>query len=405
MNLFEKYQNQFPALKIKMNDKPLVYLDTAATSLKPQRVIDSIVNYYTNLSCNVHRSIHTLGEEATIEYEGTRDVLKSFVNAHKREEIIFTKGTTEGLNLLARTLGEGLQEGDQVLITELEHHSNIVPWQLACQRSGATLKYIPLNNSLELDLDSLDTLLSERTKIVSFSGLSNTLGTTSNIESIIQKVREKTQAKVIVDAAQLVLHRRLDVQKLDCDFLVFSAHKVFGPTGVGVLYGKEKLLNSLPPFHGGGDMIDKVSFEETTYNDLPYKFEAGTPAIASVVAFKEAIKFLEDVGIEQLHSYTHELNSYLKENLLSIPGIKIFESKNQKSSITSFTIEGVHNQDLASLISMDGVAIRTGHHCTQPLLRKLNVSSTARISLSLYNSKSDIDVCISSLKKAQEILR
>ncbi len=402
---FEEIKNDFPMLSQTMNGKRLVYLDSAATTLKPTSVISSIRKYYETNTCNVHRSIHSLSEETTIEYEATRDTIQKALNAQHREEIIFTKGTTESLNLLARSLGDHiLKMDDEILLTELEHHSNIVPWQLCSERTNSKIKVLPINDSGDLDLTELPKLLNNKTKIVSLSGISNTLGTINPIKKIIQLIREHSDAYIIIDAAQMISQTDINVQELDCDFLVFSGHKYYGPTGVGVLYGKKKLLEMMPPFHGGGDMINVVTFEKTTYNDLPFKFEAGTPAIASVIALKKSFEYVKSLGKENINKYTKELFTYLKSELIKIEGLKILGKPQLQAPIVSFVIEGVSNQDLATLIGMDGIAIRTGHHCTQPLMQKLGVSSTARIAISFYNSKEDITLLVAAIKKAKEML-
>lgn len=392
-------------LQTKMNDKRLVYLDSAATTLKPKSVSEAITKYYENTTCNVHRSIHSLSEKTTIAYEKTRDTIHHALNSKHREEIIFTKGTTESLNLLARSLGDFvLKKDDEILLTELEHHSNIVPWQLCAERTGAKIKVLPIDDNGDLDLSKLDVLLSEKTKIFSFSGVSNTLGTINPVKEILSIIKNKSSAYTILDAAQMISQRDIDVQDLDVDFLVFSGHKYYGPTGVGILYGKKDLLEMIPPFHGGGDMIDKVTFEKTTYNDLPFKFEAGTPSIASVIGLNHAFEYVKSLGKQNIQEYTSSLFKDLKSKLSEIEGIKILGNPKKQAPIISFVFDKVSNQDLATLISMDGVAIRTGHHCTQPLMNVLGVSSTARIALSFYNNQEDINILVNSLKKAKEML-
>ncbi len=405
MSLFEKIYQDFPMLQTKMNDKRLVYLDSAATTLKPKSVSEAITKYYENTTCNVHRSIHSLSEKTTIAYEKTRDTIHHALNSKHREEIIFTKGTTESLNLLARSLGDFvLKKDDEILLTELEHHSNIVPWQLCAERTGAKIKVLPIDDNGDLDLSKLDVLLSEKTKIFSFSGVSNTLGTINPVKEILSIIKNKSSAYTILDAAQMISQRDIDVQDLDVDFLVFSGHKYYGPTGVGILYGKKDLLEMIPPFHGGGDMIDKVTFEKTTYNDLPFKFEAGTPSIASVIGLNHAFEYVKSLGKQNIQEYTSSLFKDLKSKLSEIEGIKILGNPKKQAPIISFVFDKVSNQDLATLISMDGVAIRTGHHCTQPLMNVLGVSSTARIALSFYNNQEDINILVNSLKKAKEML-
>ncbi len=405
MNFFDQIKQDFPMLNQSMNGNRLVYLDSAATTLKPKSVIEAVNKYYNELTCNVHRSIHSLSEQATILYEQTRDTIHQAINSKHREEIIFTKGTTESLNLLAHSLGDHvLNVDDEVLLTELEHHSNIVPWQLASERRKAHIKVLPINDSGELILEELSNLLTEKTKIVSFSGISNTLGTINPVKEVIRIIREKSNALIVLDAAQMISQVNIDVQELDCDFLVFSGHKYYGPTGTGVLYGKKHLLEAMPPFHGGGDMIDQVSFEKTTYNDLPFKFEAGTPSIASVIGLNEAFKYIENIGKPKIKEHTTQLYSILKNKLNEDEDITVHGPSSNQAPILSFNIKGVSNQDLATLISMDGVAIRTGHHCTQPLMKRLGVSSTARVAISLYNSEEDIEIFMKSLNKAKDIL-
>ncbi len=401
----ELIKQDFPMLSQKMNGNRLVYLDSAATTLKPLAVIQSIRKYYETNTCNVHRSIHSLSEETTIEYESTRDVIQKSLNAMHREEIIFTKGTTESLNLLARSLGDHvLKHEDEILLTELEHHSNIVPWQLCTERTQSNIKVLPINEDGDLNLEKLPTLLSDKTKIVSLSGVSNTLGTINPLKEIIKLIRKHSKAYIIIDAAQMISQTDIDVQDLDCDFLVFSGHKYYGPTGIGVLYGKKDLLEMMPPFHGGGDMINIVTFEKTTYNDLPFKFEAGTPAIASVIALKESFRYVKKLGKKNINEHTQNLFTYLKSELLKIEGLIILGNPKRQAPIVSFVIDGVSNQDLATLMGMDGIAIRTGHHCTQPLMKKLGVTSTARIAISFYNTKEDIILLIAAIKKAKEML-
>jgi cysteine desulfurase/selenocysteine lyase len=389
----EKVRNDFPMLKQKT-----VYLDSAATSLKPQIVIDAVNEYNSTLTTNVHRSIHKLGEDVTKLYEQTRDQASKFLNTRFREEIIFTKGTTEGINLLANTLD--FQKGDEVLISELEHHSNIVPWQL----KGLITTPIKIDAQGDIDLQDFKSKFSKKTKLVSITGMSNVLGTITPLKEMI-KIAHSHSCKVLCDAAQLIVHRKVDVQDLDVDFLVFSAHKLYGPTGVGILYGKKELLTELPPFLGGGDMIDKVSFERTTYNDLPYKLEAGTPNIEGVLGLGKVFDYLESLDLQVLHDHESQLFDYAKEELLKIPGLKILGNPIEKGSVISFIIDDVNLHDLATIIGMDNIAIRTGHHCAQPLHTVLDIPSSARLSLAFYNNKSDIDALINSLTKALNILR
>ncbi len=390
-------------LNEQMNGKPLTYLDSAATALKPLSVLEEIENYYKRGTTNVHRSIHSLGEKMTQKYEKTRDTLVHFLNAKSREEIVFTKGTTDGLNLLARCLDYKLKTGDEILISELEHHSNIVPWQMTCERTGAVLKVVSIDENGDLDLEDYKSKLSVKTKIVSIIALSNVLGTRTPVKEMAAMAHEKG-ALFISDAAQLVVQEKVDVQELGVDFLVFSAHKLYGPTGVGVLYGKKDLLEEMPPYAGGGDMIDQVTFEKTTFNDLPYKFEAGTPNISGVIAFQKSLEFVESLGFDAIQEYDKHLLNYGLDKLKALPGFNLIGNPKNRGPIITFTIDGVHTHDLVTMITMEGVAIRTGHHCAQPLHRKLGIVSSARASLTIYNNEDDIERLYGALKKAQELL-
>ena len=398
-----KIRAQFPILNRKVNGKDLVYLDNGATTQKPQSVIDAETNYYTYENSNVHRGVHFLSGLATDKFEATRDAVQAFIGAKHKHEIIFTKGTTDSINLVANGYRTLLVEGDEIIISELEHHSNIVPWQICCEISGATLKVIPLLDNGSLDMNEFDNLLSKNTKLVSVSHISNALGTVNDIEAIIAKAHNFS-AKVMIDGAQAASHVALDMQKLDADFYCFSAHKLFGPTGVGVLYGKEEILNVLPPYQGGGEMIKEVSFEKTTYACLPHKFEAGTPNISGVIAFKQAIDFITGLGVSEIAKYEEELLQYATAEVLKIEGLKIYGTAPHKSGIISFNIEGLHPYDIGMIVDKMGVAIRTGHHCTQPIMERFNILGTARISLSVYNTKKEIDVCIKAIKKAKLML-
>ena len=398
-----KIRSQFPILNRKVNGKDLVYFDNGATTQKPQSVIDAEANYYTDQNSNVHRGVHFLSGLATDKFEETRDAVQDFIGAKHKHEIIFTKGTTDAINLVANAYRILLSKGDEIIISELEHHSNIVPWQMCCEISGASLNVIPLLDNGELDMNEFNNLLSESTKLVAVSHISNALGTISPIEEIISKAH-KIGAKVLIDGAQAASHIALDMQKLDADFYCFSAHKMFGPTGVGVLYGKEEILNILPPYQGGGEMIKEVSFEKTTYACLPHKFEAGTPNISGVIAFKQAIDFITDLGVSEIAKYEDELLQYATAEVLKIEGIKIYGTAAHKSGIISFNIEGLHPYDIGMIVDKMGVAIRTGHHCTQPIMDRFNIPGTARISLSVYNTKQEIDVCINAIKKAKLML-
>jgi cysteine desulfurase/selenocysteine lyase len=398
----EEIRKQFPVLNEEVNGHPLVYLDNGATTLKPYSVIESINCYNSKETANVHRGIHRLSELSTVKYEATRDLAKELINANKREEVIFTKGTTESINLVARTLGETFKSGDEIVITYMEHHSNIVPWQMLCEKNNLKLKAIPLNEHGELDLSDIDTIITDRTVLVSFNWISNSLGTINPIETLIEKAHKK-DALVLVDAAQASAHIKIDVKKLDIDLMAFSAHKMFGPTGVGVLYGKEKILNRMPPFHGGGDMIDRVTIEKTTFNDLPYKFEAGTPNISGVIGFGKAIEFINTLNLEEVFQYEHELLEYAQERLTKLPGLKEIGTAKNKTNIFSFVIDGIHPQDIATFIDKYGIAIRTGHHCTQPVMDHFKVSATCRASFSIYNTKEEVDKLYQALEKVIDI--
>jgi len=398
-----KIRSQFPILNRKVNGKDLVYFDNGATTQKPQSVIDAEANYYTDENSNVHRGVHFLSGLATDKFEETRDAVQDFIGAKHKHEIIFTKGTTDAINLVANAYRILLSKGDEIIISELEHHSNIVPWQMCCEISGASLKVIPLLDDGELDMNEFNNLLSESTKVVAVSHISNALGTISPIEEIITKAH-KVGAKVLIDGAQAASHIALDMQKLNADFYCFSAHKMFGPTGVGVLYGKEEILNKLPPYQGGGEMIKEVSFEKTTYACLPHKFEAGTPNISGVIAFKQAIDFITELGVATIAKYEDELLQYATTEILKIEGVKIYGTAKNKSGIISFNIDGLHPYDIGMIIDKMGVAIRTGHHCAQPIMDRFSIPGTARISLSVYNTKAEVDVCMNAIKKAKLML-
>ena len=398
-----KIREQFPILKRKVNDKDLVYFDNGATTQKPQSVIDAVSNYYQEENANVHRGVHFLSGLATDKFEETRNTIQQFIGAKHNHEIIFTKGTTESINLVANGFRSLLKKGDEIIISGLEHHSNIVPWQMCCELSGATLKVIPLLDNGSLDMENFNNLLSKNTKLVAVSHVSNTLGTINPIEEIIEK-SHTVGAKVLIDGAQAASHICLNMQELDADFYCFSAHKMYGPTGVGVLYGKEKILNTLPPYQGGGEMIKEVSFEKTTYASLPYKFEAGTPNIAGVIAFKSSIDFITELGVENISKYEDELLQYATSEILKIEGVKIYGTSKNKSGIISFNVEGIHPYDIGTIVDKMGIAIRTGHHCTQPIMKRYNIPGTVRISLAAYNTKAEVDICIIAIKKAQEML-
>ena len=398
-----KIRKQFPILSRKVNGHDLVYFDNGATTQKPQSVITAESNYYQNENSNVHRGVHFLSGLATDKFEETRITIQNFISAKHSHEIIFTKGTTDSINIVASGYRTLLNKGDEIIISELEHHSNIVPWQMCCEQSGATLKVIPLLDNGSLDMIAFENFLSENTKLVSVSHISNTLGTINPIEEIIEKA-QAVGAKVMIDGAQAAAHISLNMQSLGADFYCFSAHKLYGPTGVGILYGKEDVLNELPPYQGGGEMIKEVSFKKTTYACLPHKFEAGTPNIAGVVAFKSAIDFITELGLSDIAKYEEELLQYATEEVLKIEGLKIYGTAKNKSGIISFNINELHPYDIGMIVDKMGIAIRTGHHCTQPIMERFNIPGTARISLAVYNTKEEIDVCINALKKAKMML-
>lgn len=397
-------RQQFPILNREVKDKPLVYFDNAATSQKPQVVIDALVNYYTQYNANIHRGIHTLAEEATAAFEATRDTVRQFIHAAFREEIIFTRGTTEGINLVANTWGrQNINAGDEIIISTMEHHSNIVPWQILCEEKKAVLKVIPINDQGELLMDEFIKLLSSKTKLVSIVHASNALGTINPVNEIIDAAH-KAGAVVLVDGAQSTVHLDIDVQQMDCDFFAFSAHKLYGPTGMGILYGKKNWLEAMPVFHGGGEMIKEVTFEKTTYNDLPYKFEAGTPNIADAIAFKTALDFISQTGKDKISQHEEELLKYATEQLEQLPGLKIIGTAKEKVSVISFIIDKIHPQDIGILLDNQGIAVRTGHHCTQPLMDRFGIPGTTRASFAVYNTKEEIDQLVTALKKVIKIL-
>lgn len=397
-------RKDFPILSRKIKGKDLVYLDNGATTQKPSQVIDTINEYYANENSNIHRGVHTLSQEATTKYEEARQTIQEFIGAQHSHEIIFTSGTTGSINLIASSFGKKhINKDDEVLISAMEHHSNIVPWQMICEEKGAILKVIPINKKGELIIDELDNLLSPKTKIVAVNHISNTLGTINPIETIIEKAHQQN-ALVLIDAAQSIAHTPINVIELDVDFLVFSGHKMFGPTGVGVLYGKEELLNDLPPYQGGGDMIKEVTFEKTTYNCLPHKLEAGTPNIAGGIGIGEAANYIQKIGFDFIHQQEKELLHYGTQKLLEIEGLRIIGTADQKTSVISFVIEGVHPFDVGTIIDQLGIAVRTGHHCTQPLMQFFEIPGTIRASFSFYNTKEEIDIFIEALKRALKML-
>ncbi len=401
----EKIRADFPVLHQEINGKPLVYFDNAATTQKPQVVIDALSQYYQGYNANIHRGLHTLAEKATAAFEETRETVRAFLNAAETAEIIFTGGTTDGINLVAQTYGrQHIGPGDEVLVSGMEHHSNIVPWQMICAEKGARLRVIPVTDAGELDLSALDTLLTDKTRLVSVVHVSNSLGTINPVAEIIARAHAQG-VPVLLDGAQATSHLDIDVQALDCDFFVFSAHKLYGPTGAGVLYGKRALLDAMPPYQGGGEMIKDVSFEGTTYNELPYKFEAGTPNIADIVAMKLAIDYVNQIGKGAIAAYEHALLQYATEQLQQIEGLRIVGTAQEKVSVVSFVVEGVHHQDLGILLDTYGIAIRTGHHCTQPLMDRFQLPGTARASLAFYNTREEIDRLVVGLQRAIRMFR
>jgi len=392
-----KIRDDFPILKSRINNHQLVYFDNAATTQKPQSVIDGISNYYKSYNANIHRGIHSLAEKATEEFEETRSLVKEFINASSENEIIFTRGTTEGINLISSSLSKFyFNEGDEIIISEMEHHSNIVPWQMIADENKLNLKVINVSENGEIDIDHFKSLISEKTKLVSIVYISNTLGTINPVKKIIEKCKENNILSV-VDGAQSSAHKKIDVTDLNCDFYVFSAHKMYGPTGVGVVYGKEEILEKMPPYMGGGEMIKDVSFSNTSYNNLPYKFEAGTPNIGDVIGFKEAINYIKSIGIDNIETYEISLKEYTEDALKKIDGIKVVGTAKDKVGIFSFTTDKVHYYDLGLLLDAKGIALRTGHHCTQPLMDKYSLDGTARLSLAIYNSTEEVDYFVESL--------
>jgi len=397
-------RQQFPVLNRLVKGKPLIYFDNAATSQKPQVVIDALVEYYSGFNANIHRGIHTLAEEATAAFEATRDTVKQFINAGTREEIIFTRGTTESINLVAYTWGrQNIGAGDEIIISTMEHHSNIVPWQMLCEEKGAVLKVIPINDEGELLMDEYKKLLSPKTKLVSVVHVSNALGTVNPVKQITE-LAHAAGAIVLIDGAQSSVHLDIDVQKIDADFFAFSSHKLYGATGAGVLYGKRSLLESMPPFQGGGEMIREVTFGKTTYADLPYKFEAGTPNIADTVVLKTAIEFINKIGKDKIRQHENELLKYATTQLEQIPGLQIIGRAKEKVSLISFVIDKIHPQDIGILLDNRGVAVRTGHHCAQPLMQRCGITGTTRASFAVYNTKEEIDELITGLHKVIKML-
>lgn len=401
----ENIRKDFKILEQIVHNKPLVYFDNAATTHKPTGVVDKTVEFYEKYNSNIHRAAHYLINIATQEYEKSRAYIKEFLNAASTDEILFTSGTTAGLNLLAFSFTERyIKSGDNVIISEMEHHANIVPWQLACERKGANLRVIPITDSGELIIEELLKLIDGRTKIISIAYISNVLGTINDVRKVIE-IAHKMDIPVVLDAAQAVAHLEIDVQELDCDFLVFSGHKIYGPTGIGILYGKAKYLNEMPPYQSGGEMIKQVSFEKTTFNELPYKFEPGTPNICGAIALSEGMKYIKNIGIPAIAAYENELLRYAEEKILEIDGVHIIGTAPEKAGALSFGIQAIHHYDIGVLLDQMGVAIRTGHHCAQPLMKRFGIEGTARASFALYNTKAEIDYFISSLQRAIKLLK
>ncbi len=402
----QKIRNLFPILQTKINEKPLVYLDNAATSQKPISVIETWEKYYKTLNANVHRGIHTLSQQATEEMESSRKKIQKFINAEKDYEVIFTKGTTEGINLIAYSISHLISKNDEIIISYLEHHSNIVPWQMLCERTGAKLKVIPMDENGVLQMDALENMLSEKTKIVSVNQVSNALGIINPIDEIIAKTRQQSDALVVIDGAQSVSHFQIDVQKMDCDFFVFSGHKMYAPMGTGILYGKESALNKLMPFHGGGEMIATCSFDKTTYADLPFRFEAGTPNVGGNIALGAAVDFIQSIGHEQIITHEKTLLNYAQEQLLQIDGLKIYGRNAEKAGAVSFNLEGIGiASDVGMILDKQGVAVRTGHHCAQPIMNYFNISGTVRASFAVYNTLEEVDILVNAVEKAGKMLK
>lgn len=401
---FAAIRDQFPILKQTENGHPLVYLDSGATAQKPQRVIQCVDDYYRQLNANVHRGVYGLSERATDAYEGAREKVRGFINASGTKEVVFVRGTTEAVNLVATSWGRAnLKAGDEVIITEMEHHSNIVPWQLLRDQIGIELSILPINDKGEISLDTLQQMLSEKTKLISVVHMSNALGTINPVKQMTAMAHQ-VGAKVMVDGAQAVPHMKVDVQDIGCDFYAFSAHKMYGPTGVGALYAKQDLLEAMPPYQGGGDMIYSVTFDQTEYNVLPYKFEAGTPNIAGAIGMGEAVDFLLSIGLDQVSAYEHELVSYATSKLTEIEGLKLIGQAANKGGVISFVIEGTHPHDMATLMDQDGIAVRASHHCAMPVMQHFNVPATIRASFGVYNNKDDIDRLIDSIQEAKDML-
>lgn len=399
----ERLRADFPILRQQAHGHRLVYLDNAATSQKPRAVIDAIVRYYERDNANIHRGVHYLSQQATEEFEAARKAVQLFLHAARPSEIIFLRGATEAINLVAQTYGRvHVGARDEVLITAMEHHSNIVPWQMLCQEKGAKLQVAPINEAGELILAEFERLLTSRTKLVAIGHVSNALGTINPIAKIIKMAHAKN-IPVLVDGAQAVPHIPVNVQELDCDFYVFSSHKLYGPTGVGILYGKQALLEAMPPYQGGGDMISSVTFEKTTYNKVPHKFEAGTPDMSGAVGLRAAIEYINHIGLENIAAHEHELLEYATQKVSAIPGVRIVGTAKEKAGVLSFVIEGVHPHDIGTILDQEGIAIRTGHHCAQPVMERFGIDATARASFALYNTKEEVDALVEGIKKVEEV--
>jgi len=400
----DKVRKDFPIVSSEVHGKQLVYFDNAATTHKPSIVVDSLEKYYFEQNSNIHRAVHRLSIVGTELYENARDIAASFINAYSRKELIFTRGTTESINLVAYSWGNNfLSPGDEILITEMEHHANIVPWQLLCERIGCKLKVARITDKGDIDLESFDSLLSEKTKLVAVVHVSNTLGTINDVKRVCKRAKE-FGAKVLIDGAQAVQHIPVDVRDIGCDFYAFSGHKLYGPTGIGFLWGKESILEDIPPFISGGDMIKKVSFNGTTFNDLPYKFEAGTPSIAPAIGMGAAFRYVNDLGIMSIQKYENSLHSYLKTRLAEIEGIRLIGESDTQTSVCSFVFDNIHHNDIGTMLDLKGIAVRTGHHCTQPLMERMGINGTTRVSLSFYNTRQEIDYFIDSLNKVLRVL-
>jgi cysteine desulfurase/selenocysteine lyase len=401
----EKIRKEFPILHQQVNGRDLVYFDNAATSQKPLVVINALIEYYKGYNANIHRGIHTLAEKATRAYEETRHTAQRFINARSEQEIIFTRGVTESINLVADSYGRTfVNAGDEVIVTNLEHHSNIVPWQRVCEEKKATLKVIPVSDQGELDLEDFKKLLGSKTKVVSLNHASNSLGTINPVKEII-RLAHQAGAVVLIDGAQAGAHLEIDVQDLDCDFYCLSSHKMYGPTGTGILYGKKELLEKMPPYQGGGEMIKEVTFEGTTYNDLPYKFEAGTPNIADVVAFKYAMDFITELGRENIAAHEHDLLTYATEQVSKLKAVKLYGTAKSKVGVLSFTVQGIHHFDIGQMLDARGIAVRTGHHCCQPLMDRYSIEGTVRASFAVYNTKKEIDQLVEGLERVINFMK